>query len=134
MDARASTGAKLNRIVHQRAALEEDLAQHRAVAAGFIGTITTDGEVGLMGQRRENIQRCTLIGRGHFRPVLFHEAIPVPFRPSRERLLDQCRARRQRRQPDIVEILRGILRLPYASRRASHGAETKTFPGKAVGT
>jgi hypothetical protein len=39
-----------------RAALAKQFAQHRAMATALVGTIAAHREIGLMGQRGENIQ------------------------------------------------------------------------------
>ncbi len=120
--------------VDLRTALEEQFAQHGAVAMGFIGAIASDREIGLMRQRRQQIERMPRARRGHFAPVLSCESAPVPCGSCGQRPLEQFLAWRQRRQPHIVKILRGVLGLENAPRRTSYGADAQAFPRQAVGS
>ena len=58
-------------------------------------------------QRGERVEQRASLGRVHFLAVPPHELLPatrVVVRDGRERLLQQCLARREVRQPDVVEI------------------------------
>ena len=47
------------------------------MTSGFVGTITADGEVGMMGERGEEIERSPVFGSGHLGAILLHEPGPV---------------------------------------------------------
>ncbi len=65
---------------------------------------------------------------------LFHESTPVPIGSCPRVPADQIRAGRQRRQPHIGEILRGVVGFDNASRRAPYGADSQAFAREAVGS
>src|SRR6266704_2196130 len=80
-----------------------------------------------MREGGEEIERRPALRGGHLGTVFLHEALP--FAPALRTLreLDCCGARGERRQPDIVEVLRRILALFHAARRPPHRADAKAL-------
>src|SRR5207247_8990207 len=61
------------------------------------------------------------------------EAAPFAVVPPSRRKLDCFGTGGERRQPDIVEVLRRIIALPHAARRPPHRADAKALVRESIG-
>jgi hypothetical protein len=77
--------------------LGEYLAQDRAVAATLVFAVTAYGEVALPGKPSEQCQEMFLVA--HLLAITPGELLPIGMRG-----LDESRARRELRQPDVVIV------------------------------
>src|SRR6266853_1847949 len=80
-----------------------------------------------MGESGKEIERRPVLRGGHLGTVFLHEAVPFALALRALRELDCSGAGGERRQPDIVEVLRRILALSHAARRPPHRADAKAL-------
>src|SRR6476660_422728 len=110
-----------------RAALCEQRAQDRPVAARLVVAVAADREVGGVRKLREQVDRARVVGARHLCAVLADEDLP-PLR--RRRLLPDLQRRdagRQVRIPDVIPIVGGKALLRDSARRPSHGTDPQAL-------
>src|SRR5687768_10145301 len=103
---------------HFGAGLDEQLAQQRAVAPGFVLAIAADRQVGPVGESGEQGQQALSDRGAHFGAVAPHVRAPARRRELvRVRVAHQLGARSEVRDPDVVVVEARVVRLPDAARR-----------------
>src|ERR1700741_752858 len=107
----------------------QQLPQDRPVAALLVLAIAADRKIRVVRQLGEKLEQALGGRRLHLPPIPLHESLPVPVSAS-----DELRARRQVRQPDIVEVEARIVRLLHAARRPPHGAKAQALAARARAT
>ena len=112
---------------HFRSLFDQQLAEHRTMTMGFVLAVTTDREIGLAREGREQFDGMTVFRRRHLGPILFDKPRPLSrsFRLQSE--LHRRQAGREIRKPDVIPVLRGKLRLGDTARRTAHGANAQAF-------
>ncbi len=111
-----------------RASLVEKLPQNRAMAMRFAGAVAADGEVRVMRQRRECIEKMTRIRRLHLCPEPAHERTPRSQRGTRARGPHQLLTRREIRKPDVVPVLGSVSIARDSTRRTPYRSQPHTLP------
>jgi len=107
--------------------LDQKLPENRTVAAVLVLAVTTDREVRLVREGREQVQHPRGLRLRHLGPVLPLEALPFPRRLRPLRFFDQLGARSQIREPHIVPVLGRVTLLRDPSRRPAHGPNAQAF-------
>src|SRR5688572_24577373 len=101
------------------------------MATPFVLAIAADGEVGTVGQRRQEPEEVSFVWRAHLGAIPPGKCRPLALRRGRLRGLDQLRARRQFWKPDVVPVLRSVLILGYTAGRTPHRTDAKAFATRA---
>ena len=109
------------------AALGEQCAQHRAVAARLVGAIATHGQVGPVRKRREQIEHAARLRGFHLGRERALERRPRACVVGALCPLEQRLARREVGQPHVVEIALGELPLRHAARRPAHRTDPQSL-------
>src|SRR5436190_4432821 len=86
-----------------------------------------------MRESGKEIERCPRLRGGHLGAVSLHEAAPFALVPRSLRKLDCFGTGGERRQPDIVEVLRRIIALPHAARWPPHRTDAKALVRESIG-
>lgn len=66
-------------VIAIRAPLNKQGTEDGAMTAGRVGTITTEGKVGLVRERGKEVEGPAVVRVGHFAPVLPLKGGPLPF-------------------------------------------------------
>jgi hypothetical protein len=121
-------GAACLRLRHYRPRSLEELSEHRPVTPGRIGTVATQGEILLGGERGQQCDQSFRRGPSHLSAVATNECSP-PLGAEWLRVSpgDQWGARRQLRNPDIVVVTSPDIFLPHAAGRTAHGAQADSL-------
>src|SRR5882672_12152695 len=86
-----------------------------------------------MGEGGKEVERRPARWGGHLGTVFLHESAPFPLALRALCELDCSGAGGERRQPDVVEVLRGVLALSHAARRPPHRADAKALVRRSIG-
>jgi len=111
----------------QGATLREQLPQDGSMTASLVGAITSDREVGVPGERREQIENAAALRLLHLAPVSPAEGEPLPFTRGGLPELHEVIAWRKVRKPDVVEVAAGELGLRHPARRSSHRSDAQAL-------
>ena len=109
------------------AVVGEQLAQHRAVAAGLVLAVAADGDVGLVRERGDQLEQVTSLRRRHLLAVVADERRPLPLGLGVERPGDQLLTGGELGQPGVVEVPPGELAPGHPARRPAHGADPQSL-------
>src|SRR6185503_16493652 len=99
---------------------DEQIAQHRTMAASLVFAVAADGKVRLVRQRSKQAEQALGGRRLHFAAVGLGHAVPVLQSAG-----DELRARREVRKPQVVVVQLGVVVLAHAARGAAYGAEAQ---------
>ncbi len=122
-------------LAQARAPLREQFPQHGAVAPGFFRAVAPNREIRRVRQRRERVEQRPVVRVLHLCTVTPNEDLPaslVAGRHGRLCRLEQVFARREVRQPDVVEVARRVLALRHATRWPPHRTDPQPFAGHAL--
>jgi hypothetical protein len=114
------TGPPLNDV---RAALCQKCTQHGPVAAVLVLAVATQRQIRVMRQGRQYIQFAAPIRCVHLPLELPDEGSPLPLAGHMQGFVHKPGAGGQVREPDVVVIEPGEIRLRNAARRPPHGAQ-----------
>src|SRR5258705_12017130 len=89
-----------------RAVFGEQLAQDRAVAARLVCAVAADREARVARERGEQVERAPVLRRPHFGAVRARERAPLALSSGGLPGLQRRLARREVREPDVVEVTR----------------------------
>jgi len=103
------------------------------MASGFVLAVTSDGEIGLVGEGGERVEEAGGVRLVHRGAEFALEGAPRPVIGGVQREGDQFGAGREIRQPHIVVIKLRELRFGHTARGPAHGAEADSFAGLSRG-
>src|SRR5262249_27752764 len=115
------------RLPEIRAALLQQLAKNRTVAASLVFAVAADRQVGAMRERRQQIERPSCRRRIHLRFEGADKAFPFSLSHCRLALRHQRRAGREVGIPDIEPVVARVAVLANSARRTSHRADPNSF-------
>src|SRR5690606_25921394 len=107
----------------------EELPQDGAVAAGLVRAVAADGEVGVLREDGQQLQRPACVRRLHLGAVAAGEALPAGLARVGLEQADGFLAGRHVREPHVVPVVRRDARLGDAARRAPHRADARPLAG-----
>src|SRR5258706_3771281 len=112
-------------LLQPRRVLLEKRLENGSMTPGLVGAVAPHRERRLVGEAREEAQQPRGGGTLHLAPVALDERLPPALLPGPQRDLDEILRRRQLRQPEIVEVTGGELRLRHSPRGAPNGAQAQ---------
>ena len=101
---------------------------------GLFGTVAADGKIRVLRERRQKVECPDVVQGCHFGSVFLYERGPLAFSLGILRQFDGFRTWREIREPHVVPIVRSVLTLRNASRRAPNGADAQAFTDHSIGT
>src|SRR5208337_2779722 len=112
---------------NKSAPLDQELAQHRAMATRFVLAIATYREVAAAGQRGERLDGVAVVRSRHLGAVLPGEGGPLGGRLGRLTELHGLEARREVGEPHVVPVPRCEFGLGHAARRTADRPDARAL-------